>query len=120
MKKNYYVPVRFSEEEYQILQTKKIILHEISNSKTIKRCLFETDFLKEFINLLVDNNQQDTIIQRQLFITIKLCRGILMEMSKFGHFPEKALEINQNIINEYIELTKKEAEEIYQFGGNHS
>jgi len=40
-----------------------------------------------------------------------------MEMSKFGHFPEKALEINQNIINEYIERAKKEAEDIYQIGG---
>jgi len=117
MKKNYYVPVRFSEAEYQILQTKKIILHEISNSKTIKRCLFETDFLKEFIELLVENNRLDTLIQRQNYITLKVCRGILMELSKFGGFPEKALEINQNIINEYIERAKKEAEDIYQIGG---
>jgi hypothetical protein len=114
MKKSHYVPVRFSEEEYQILQTKKMMLKVESNSEVIKKCVVEADYLKDFANLLLEINQRVIRVQRQNYITLNLCDGILTELSKLGRFPEKVQEINQKVIDEYFEIAKKEAEELYK------
>jgi hypothetical protein len=114
MKKSHYVPVRFSEEEYQILQTKKMMLKVASNSAAIKKCVVEADYLKNFAELLLEINQRVNRVQRQNYITLKLCEGMLTELSKLGRFPEKVQEINQRIIDQYFEVAKKEAEELYK------
>lgn len=116
MKKSHYVPVRFSEEEYQILQTKKMMMKAETNSEAVKKCIVEADYLKDFTNLLLETNQRVIRVQRQNYITLKLCEGMLGELSKLGRFPEKVQEINQNLIDRYFEAAKREAEELYRQG----
>ena len=106
--------IRLTEKEYQILQTKKMMLQAKSITATVKKCLFEADYLKDFTSLLVEINQRAIRIQRQNYITLKLCEGMLAELSKLGRFPEKVPEINQGIIDRYFEAAKKEAEELYK------
>jgi hypothetical protein len=106
--------IRLTEEEYQILQTKKMMLQTKSTTETVKKCLFEVDYLKDIANLLLEINQRVVRVQRQNYITLKLCDGILTELSKLGRFPDKVLEINQKVIDEYFEIAKREAEELYK------
>lgn len=65
------------------------------------------DFLKDILNLLIGNNQRDTLILRQSYVIIKFCLGILLELSKSGLFQKNTLEINQEAIDQYYETAKK-------------
>ena len=85
-----------------------------SNSATIKKCVAGSDYLKDSQDLLIDINQNLICIQRQIYIVLKCNYQMLLELSKFGKFPEKALEINQQVIKEYLEKAKVEAEDTYQ------
>jgi hypothetical protein len=114
MKSKTIPMIRLTEEEYQILQTKKMMLQTKSITETVKKCLFEADYLKDFTKLILDTNHRVIRVQRQNYITLKLCEGMLTELSKLGRFPEKAPEINQRIIDQYFEAAKKEAEELYK------
>jgi hypothetical protein len=114
MKQKTIPMIRLTEEEYQLLQTKKMMLQTKSITATVKKCLFEADYLRDFTNSLMEINQRVIRVQRQNYITLKLCEGMLTEMSKLGRFPEKVQEINQKIIDQYFEAAKKEAEELYK------
>jgi hypothetical protein len=114
MKQKTIPMIRLTEEEYQILQTKKMMLQTKTTTETVKKCLFEADYLKSFEEQLKEINQRVIRVQRQNYITLKLCDGILTELSKLGRFPEKVQEINQKVIDEYFEIAKKEAEELYK------
>jgi len=106
--------IRLTEEEYQILQTKKLIMQTNTITETVKKCIFEGDFLKDLANLLIENNKLSTLILRQNYITIKFCSGIFMEMAKKDEFRKPAEEIHLNFIDEYFEIAKKEAEAEYK------
>ena len=80
----------------------------------------EQKMLTDFTDVLVGINQNLICIQRQIYIALNLGYQILLELSKFGKFPEEALEINKQVIKEYLEKAKVDAEDTYQSeaGGN--
>jgi len=113
MIKKYRIDLRLTEEEYQMLVAKKAMLNASTLTETAKVYLFDLNYLDCFSKLLNDINQQIIRVQRQNHVTLKLCDGIMAELSKQGLFPEKVLEFNQEIIDQYIVAAKKEAEEFY-------
>lgn len=84
-----------------------------SITETVKKCLFGEEYLNVFAEMLAGINQRNICIQRQNYITLNLCYQMLLELSKLGMFPVKTLEVNQKFINEYLNIAKKEAEEVY-------
>ena len=107
--------IRLTEEEYQILQTKKLMVHAKSITETVKKCIFETDNHPDFKNLPPDIDQQIILVMRQNYVTLKLCEWILLEFSKSSDkFRVKPADANQNYITGVIGFLEREAKKFYK------
>ena len=115
MERNHFVHVRFSEAEFQILQAKKKLLKVSTNSEVVRKCVVaEADNLKDLMKWFEGHDQREIRVQRQNYVILKLCEGLMMELAKLDRFLVKTPPDNQKIVAQYLETAIKKAEEHYK------